>query len=312
MDMFTVMKRSEVMSLLVEKKFGDRQVEVERVGLSESLGRTISQPIYAKENVPAFRRSTVDGYAVKASDTIGCCESMPAFLTKTGETLMGKDTSLSLGGLDAVYVPTGGIVPEGADSVVMIEHTEMFESEVAVSRPVSSRENIIGIGDDVLESEEVIASRTQIKTQHIGALAALGVSSVDVYKRIKVGILSTGDELVDIHSKLRIGEIRDVNSYSLCSMVSSVGCDVVIQKRIRDDFEGIKSALKKAVETCDVVLISGGSSVGTHDMTPEIINTLGDPGVLVHGIAIKPGKPTIVAKIGSTAVFGLPVIQPHV
>ena len=305
MDMFTVMRRSSVMSLL-EERFKDKQLETEKVSLSDILGRVTSSSVFAGENVPAFRRSTVDGYAVKASDTIGCSESIPAFLTRTGETKMGEDTDLALGGLDAIYVPTGGIVPEGADSVVMIEYTEMFENEVAISRPVSSRENIIGIGDDVSTEEEVIAERTLIKTQHVGALAALGVSDVEVFKRVKVGILSTGDELVDVQSDLRIGEIRDVNSYSLNSMLTSVGCDVVYRDRIKDNFEDIQNALRKAVNKCDVVLVSGGSSVGNHDMTPEIINSLGDPGVLVHGVAIKPGKPTIVAQVGDTAVFGLP------
>lgn len=291
---------------MLDERFRDRELDVEKVALSDSLGRVISCNVSAEENVPAFRRSTVDGYAVKSSDTIGCSESLPAFLAMTGETRMGEGTDLSLTGLDAIYVPTGGIVPEGADAVVMIEYTEVFDGEIAINRPVSPRENIIGIGDDVSSDEEVIPNHTLLKTQHIGALAALGVSSVDVFRRVKVGILSTGDELVDIDSSLRIGEIRDVNSYSLRSMVTSIGCEVVYQDRIRDDFDEIQCVLKNAVEMCDVVLVSGGSSVGNHDMTPEIINGLGDPGVLVHGVAIKPGKPTIVAQVGETAVFGLP------
>lgn len=305
MDMFTVKRRSYVMDLL-DQRFKDKKLDVEKIDIERSLGRVVSRPVTAYENIPSFRRSTVDGYALQASDTVGCSEALPAFLTKIGETKMGEGTQLSLSGLEAVYVPTGGIVPEGADSVVMIEYTEMFDDEVAVNRPVHPRENIVGIGDDVSENEEVISAHTLLRTQHVGAMAALGIASVDVFRRVKVAIISTGDELVDIGSELKIGEIRDINSYSLRSMLTAIGCEVAYQKRIKDDFDQIHSALKEAVETCDVVLVSGGSSVGNHDMTPEIINALGDPGVLVHGVAIKPGKPTIVAQVGDTAVFGLP------
>lgn len=305
MDMFTVMRRHAVMELL-EENFKDKVLESQEIGLAQSLGRVISQPVFARENIPAFRRSTVDGFAVRASDTIGCSDAMPAFLRRIGETRMGEDTDLRLEGLDTAYVPTGGIVPEGADSVVMIEHTEMFGEEVAVGRPVSPRENIVGIGDDVSVRDEVIGGGTLIKTQHIGALAALGMAKLKVLRPVKVGILSTGDEIVDIESSLKIGEIRDVNAYSLKAMLASIGCHVVFQDRVKDDFDLLQDALQKAVDQCDLVLISGGSSVGAKDMTPEIINSIGKPGVLVHGVAIKPGKPTIVARTGKTAVFGLP------
>lgn len=305
MDMFTVMRRNSVLELL-EENFKDKTFARQKVDLAQSLGRVMGQTVFAQENVPAFRRSTVDGYAVKASDTIGCSDAMPAFLRKIGETKMGEDTNLIVKSLETVYVPTGGIVPDGADAVVMIEYTEMFDEEVAISCPVSPRENIIGVGDDVSVHDEVIGGGTLIKTQHIGALAALGMASVDVVERVKVGIISTGDEVVDIQSSLKVGEIRDVNAYSLKAMLTSIGCEVVYQDRVKDNFDNLQGALQKAIHLCDLVLISGGSSVGAHDMTPEIINSLGKPGVLVHGVAIKPGKPTIVAKNGDTAVFGLP------
>jgi len=305
MDMFTVKKRQDVLSLL-DETFHNKKIETETVDLLSSVGRIICEDLHSRENVPAFRRSTVDGYAVRSKDTVGCSDALPAFLNIAGETRMGEGTGLTLNSFEAIYVPTGGIVPSGADAVVMIEYTEKFDDDIAISRPVSQRENIVGIGDDVTENEAVISKHTQLKTQHVGALAALGISNVSVYKKPKVAILSTGDELVDVNSELSIGKIRDVNAYSLNSMLNVMGCEIIMQARIKDDFEKIKETLEKATSQCDIVLISGGSSVGNKDMTPEIINALGDPGVLVHGIAIKPGKPTIVAKVRDTAVFGLP------
>jgi molybdopterin molybdotransferase len=303
--MFTVKKRSEVLELL-EDEFSSKVLEVEKIDILDALGRIISEDIVSSENVPEFRRSTVDGYSVKSKDTVGCSDSLPAFLSIAGETRMGEDTNLVLQSYEAIYVPTGGIIPEGADSVVMIEYTEKIDDEVTINRPVSVLENVVGIGDDVNKGEVVITKNTKIMTQHIGALAALGVSTINAYKKPKIGIISTGDELVPISSDIKIGQIRDVNTFSLSGMLSEAGCEIVHVERIKDDFDLIKNSLKKAVSECDIVLISGGSSVGNHDMTPEIINSLGDPGVLVHGIAIKPGKPTMVARINDTAVFGLP------
>ena len=305
MEMFTVKRRHEVLNILQTAFEGWQQSSVS-VSLKDALGRVLSEDIIAQENVPAFRRSTVDGYALIAQNTIGCSESLPAFLSLIGETEMGKGTELALNDYETVYVPTGGIVPEGANGVVMIEYTEPMGDEIAVNSPVSNLQNIVGIGDDVKENEMILSKNTVLKSQHIGALAALGVNEVKVLTKLKVGILSTGDELVAVDTPLKLGQIRDVNTHSLAAMIKSFGCDVVYQNRVGDLFDDIQIALKEAITLADVVLISGGSSVGTHDMTPDIINSLGKPGVLVHGIAIKPGKPTIVAKVDNTAVFGLP------
>lgn len=305
MDMFTVKRRDDVLELL-NTYFKEYPVMTETVPLKEAVGRVVAEPVMAGENVPSFRRSTVDGYAVKAKNTVGCSESLPAFLEMVGETQMGEGTSLVISDYQAVYVPTGGIVPEGADAVVMIEYTDNMDTEIAINRPVHPLENIVGIGDDVHQGEIVIPEKTLLRTQHIGALAAIGIDRVSVLAALKVGILSTGDELVPVDQPLEIGQIRDVNTHSLEAMVTAIGCRVVYEKRVIDHFEALKETLDEALDQCDVILMSGGSSVGNHDMTPEVINSLGKPGVLVHGVAIKPGKPTIIGQVRGKAVFGLP------
>ncbi len=305
MDLFTVKRRQEVAEIL-EKEFQEYGLETEVVSIADALNRVLSEDIIAEENIPSFRRSTVDGYAVQAEDTIGCSESLPAFLQLIGETRMGEGTELRIGAEQTAYVPTGGIVPMGADAVCMIEYTENFQGEIAIQSPMKPLENLVEVGDDVGMGECVLKQGTKIQPQHIGAIAALGIDQVPVYKKVKVAILSTGDELVAPGEPLDLGKIRDSNTDSLMAMVQSIHGEVVMVDRIADQFEAIQTSMKRALDLSDVVLISGGSSVGNRDMTPEIIDSLGKPGILVHGIAIKPGKPTMVAKVDGKAVFGLP------
>jgi len=305
MDMFTVMKREDVHALL-RKEFQNLSMEGEWVDINDAHGRILKNDLVSRENIPAFIRSTVDGYALKSNDTIGCSESMPAFLRIIGETVMGTGTKLIVNDYEAVYVPTGGVIPEGADGVCMIENTEEIFGGVMIHRPVAPLENIISVGDDVKKDEVVLLKGTVIGTQHISVLAALGYYEVEVCQKPKVSILSTGDELVDIRKNPRIGQIRDVNGYGLKEMLKACGCEVTYIKRVEDDSVLLRQHMEEALSVSDVLLVSGGSSVGTKDMTPDIINQLGQPGVLVHGVAIKPGKPTIVAKIDNKVVFGLP------
>ncbi len=305
MDMFTVMKR-EAVSELLGHEFKNVKLEEECIDIENALGRILAEDIIARENIPDFVRSTVDGYAVKSQNTVGANQALPAFLNLVGEVKMGEETDLCLGEHETAYVPTGGMLPKGADSMVMIEYTDVFGDEIAINKPAANLENVIGVGDDVARGWCALNKGLQIKTQHIGALAALGYSKVKVRRRPRITILSTGDELVAVDQKPAVGQIRDVNTYSLQAMVTAIGCQVVGIKRLKDDFEHLKDALKTAQENSDVVFLSGGSSVGNHDMTSEVINAVGTPGVLVHGIAIKPGKPTIAARIDKTAIFGLP------
>jgi molybdopterin molybdotransferase len=305
MEMFTVATKESVKTLL-EEEFEFYQNDIEEVNLFESRGRILAEDIYSDENIPNFIRSTVDGYAVIMEDIVGCSDSMPAFLTLIGEAKMGEKNIKSLKNGETMYVPTGGMLPENADAMVMIEFSEKMEDEVAIYRPASIRENIVGIGDDVKFGEKVLESGIEILPNHIGALAAIGKAKVQVRKKLNVAILSTGDEVISIDDKPNIGEVRDVNSFEIGAMLQQLGCNISVLKHIKDDFDCLKCGFEEALSKADVVIISGGSSVGNHDQTPDIINEIGNPGVLVHGIAIKPGKPTIIAKIGDKAVFGLP------
>lgn len=305
MDMFTVATKEAVRNLL-EKEFESYQIAVEEVDILAARGRILAEDIYSDENIPNFTRSTVDGYAVKMEDIIGCSESIPAFLKLIGEAAMGQENLSELKSGETMYVPTGGMLPKNADSMVMIEYSEKMDDEIAIFRPSSIRENVIDIGDDVKLGEKVLSAGVEIKAHHIGALAAIGKSQIKVSKKLNVAILSTGDEVISIDQKPKIGEVRDVNSFEIASMLENIGCNISVLEHIKDDFDYLNSALENALEKSDIVIISGGSSVGNHDQTPEIINEMGKPGVLIHGVAIKPGKPTIVAKAREKAIFGLP------
>lgn len=279
--------------------------EPEIVKLSECLGRILYEDICSSENIPAFNRSTVDGFAVRASDTYGSSESIPSQLVVKGEIFMGEEAEMSLCEGECVRISTGGMLPAGADAVVMVENTDCtFHDFCLCFRSVSPFENVIRKGDDMKEGQVVLKKGTLLSSKHIGVLAALGISSAKVIKKIKVGIISTGDELVPVEEKLTVGKIRDINTHLLMSLIAETGCETESYGIIGDSFEEIYSAVKKAAEKNDIVLISGGSSAGVKDMTVSIISELGK--VYFHGIALKPGKPTIYGTVNGKAVFGLP------
>jgi molybdopterin molybdotransferase len=304
---FEVRSVEEVMEI-IKKNFSDNDIGTEVVDIRDAIGRVTAQSIMAPENIPGFNRSTVDGYAVISSDTFGAGESIPAQLELQQEVRMGKKPPFQLKKGQAAYVPTGGELPENADSVVMIEYTEDYkDGYIYINKSSAPGNHIIFTGDDTCEGDLVIEKGRQLRPQEIGALAAMGYSRISVFKKPRVGIISTGDEIVDINDSTSGGaKVRDINSYSLFAGVSSCNCIPVRYGIINDDFEMLKNAVEKAVEECEVVLVSGGSSVGTRDETLKVIEALGEPGVLVHGIAVKPGKPTIIGKIKCKAVFGLP------
>lgn len=277
----------------------------EQVLLTDADGRITSEDIIASEDVPPFTRSTVDGYAVMASDTYGSGESIPALLNIKGEILMGKKADFSIKSGECGVIPTGGMLPEGADSAVMVENTDREGDDLClVFKAVSPFENVTKRGDDVKKGDVIIPRRTQITSRHIGVLASLGIDRVSVIKKPRVAIISTGDEIVDVTAEPSPGQIRDVNSYMLCSMLEESGCEAVRWGIIRDSYDEIFKAVKSASEKYDALLISGGSSAGERDTTAEIISKLGE--VYAHGVAMKPGKPTIIGKIGKVPVFGLP------
>ncbi len=285
----------------------DFKLETEKVLITQALGRFVAEDIYSPEDVPDFRRSTVDGYAVVSSDVFGASESLPAMLTLVGESKMGEELKIDIFSGECVYVPTGGMIPNSADSVVMIEYTERLEDgTVLIQKPVAPNENVIEIGEDVKKGELIVSKGTRLRPYEIAVLANCGITEVQVYKKLRVAIIPTGDEIVEPDKKERIGQVRNSNSFLLHSLSLEEGVEPVLCEIIEDDFEKLRRVVGKALNECDVVLISGGSSAGVKDQTLAVMNSFENSKVFIHGIAIKPGKPTIVGKIGEKFVFGLP------
>lgn len=306
MDLFNVVSIKEAKDL-IEKNFNVKPIK-EEVELLNSMDRVVYEDIVSHINVPNFRRSTVDGYAVNSKDIAGASESMPAMMNYKGEVFMGKipEVNMDFPG-DCVYVPTGGMIPEGSDSVVMVEYTErVHEDTVLINKATAYGEKVVEIGEDIAKEEIIIKKGKRLRPYEIGVLSSLGITKVPVCRKPKVAIISTGDEIVDPNKEPNLGEVRDINSYLLQASIIEDGGIPINYGIIRDDFNLLKNTVEKAIEDTDIVLISGGSSVGKKDVTIDVINSLGDPGVFVHGIAIKPGKPTIIGNVKDKIVFGLP------
>ncbi len=290
---------------IIKENFSDIPIPTETVSLENSLGRVLAEDIISRENIPAFDRSTVDGYAVKASDTYGSGESIPSQLDIIGEILMGEKAKSVIKDSQCIKISTGGMLPEGADSVVMVENTDnSFDDICLVYKSVSPFENVNRKGDDIKEGSPIFSRGRKITSKETGILAALGISKVNVFRNPRVGIISTGDEIVPVDSAPDFGKIRDINSHILSALMRETGCEATLYGIVRDEYDAILDLMQKAVSENDIVLISGGSSAGARDMTVDIISRLGE--VYLHGIAMKPGKPTIVGKINGKAVFGLP------
>jgi molybdopterin molybdotransferase len=279
----------------------------EAVDIKEAVGRVLSETVVSKVDVPPFSRSTMDGFAVKAEDTFGATDSLPVYLEVVDRVEMGARAETEISSGQAVEVATGGMLPPGADAVVMVEETEKIAAnEIEVLTAVGVGENIVQQGEDIGCEEEVLAAGHQLRPQDVGALAGIGEVEVEVYRQPEVTVFSTGDELVPPQEKPTAGQIRDMNSYSIGGLVKQAGGRVDYGGIIPDDKAKLKNALSQAVSDKGLVLLSGGSSVGVKDLTIEVLNELGAPGVMVHGVAIKPGKPTIIAAVDDTLVLGLP------
>ena len=297
-------KTPEEVLALIKTEF-EAVAAAETVPLNEAVGRVLAEDIAAAEYVPDFDRSTVDGYAVRASDTFGCTDSIPAILPLQGEVLMGEGAEFELQKGSCVAVPTGGAVPHGADSVVMLEYTEDYgDKTIGVSRSVAPGENMIFRGDDVYPGKSLLEKGRELSAQDIGALAAIGKVQVPVIKKLTVGVISTGDELVPPEVCPGPGQVRDVNSPMLEAMLRQFGVNVINYGIVFDDEKLLSEKVSLAMSECDGVLISGGSSVGVKDASCRIIESMGT--LLLHGIAIKPGKPTILGKSGCKPLVGLP------
>jgi len=300
---FKVKSLEEVMERI--KDFSS--VESETIPVFEAFSRILAEDLIAKKDLPGFRRATMDGYAVAASSTFGASESNPAWLDIAGTLSMGDIPEFTLETGKAAGISTGGMLPKGADSVVMVEHTELIdEKSVEIYKSVAPLQNVIDASEDFAENETVLPKGTYIRPQEEGLAAGLGFSEIRVYKRPKVGIISTGDEIVPIEEEPLPGKIRDINSYTLSGFIKEAQAEPVCYGIVKDDPAALKRALEKALEETDMVLISGGSSVGTRDFTIEAISSLPDTEILAHGMSISPGKPTIFARAGKKPVWGLP------
>ena len=279
----------------------------EQIAVLEALNRVLFEPVTAPHPLPPFPRSTHDGYAVRAADTYGASPGLPAYLNLIGEIHMGVPAELVTGPNQSALIHTGGMIPDGADAVVMIEDTQVVrEGEIEVLKPVAVGQNVLMEGEDVKIGETVLEAGTQIRPQEIGGMLALGVTDINVARRPRVGILSTGDEIVAPDEDVRAGQVRDVNTYTLSALVSRAGGEPVTRGIIPDRYDALFEATKQAHAEDDIVVITAGSSVSARDITVDVLDAFGEPGVLVHGIAIKPGKPTILAVADGVPMIGLP------
>lgn len=287
----------------------DKVPAIETINFEKSLGRVLAEDLVSKDSIPGFRKSTVDGYAVIAKDTQGVTESIPAFLDVIEEVAIGTQPKNTLKPGQAIYVPTGGMVPEGADAMVMIEYCEKFDdTSIAVYSSVSPGRCIIVEGEDIMCGTEFLKKGKVIRPQEIGVMASAGVTEAKIYKPWKITIISTGDELVDANDQPDKGQTRDINTYSVSSISRNHGFEIVDRKVLKDDEALLTETISKAMQESDVVICSGGSSQGEKDHTADVMDKLSNEGVFTHGIALKPGKPTILGydKATETILVGLP------
>ncbi|MFA4850394.1 MAG: gephyrin-like molybdotransferase Glp [Methanoregula sp.] len=277
----------------------------ENIPLESSVGRILAAAVTADTDIPGFDRSVVDGYAVRAKDTAGAGDAIPALLHCTGRIAMGRlDTTDTLAPGTCTYIPTGGVLPAGADAVVMVEYAEEVGDTVLVKKSASHGENVLLRDEDFKQGECVFSPGRRISAQDSGVLAACGCAAVTVAKKPVVGIISTGNELIPVTVVPKPGQVRDANAPMLAAYLTEYGCIPRLYGIIPDERQAFEEILARAVPECDVVLLSGGSSKDDRDMTAAVIAAMGE--VLVHGIAIAPGKPTIIGRIANKPVFGLP------
>ncbi len=282
-------------------------IQAETIDIEDSYGRILAEDIYSPEDLPGFDRSTVDGYALISEDTFGAKETSPAYLQVKGDILMGVEVNIEITRGECLRVPTGGMLPSGADAVIMFEHTQRVKEDmIEVCKSLSKYENVILHDEDIKKGELVLPKGRPLRSQEVGALAGLGITRLKVYKRPTVSIISTGDEIVPATSPAKKGQVRDINSFTLDGLIRQCGAITIKQGIFMDEYEPLKAVFTKALSESDLVLISGGTSAGIKDMTARIINETGQPGVLFHGVSIKPGKPLIGGIVNHKPVFGLP------
>ena len=311
-EFFNVLPPEEARALLLQHLTA--VLPSETVPTDSALGRVTASPLFSTPSLPAFRRSTMDGYAVRAADTFGASGALPALLSVTGEVPMGSPAAANLTIGQAALVHTGGMIPQTADAVVQVELTQIvgthgptdFPFEIEVFKGVASGENVLQICEDVRKGAEILPQGHLLRPQDLGGLLALGITSLDLARRPLVAILATGDEVVPPDQAVGPGQIRDINSYTVAGQVSQAGGIPYLGGIVSDNLGALQSAAADALAEADMLVMSAGSSVSVRDMTVQVIEKLGEPGVLFHGVATRPGKPTIVGVIGNKPVLGLP------
>lgn len=285
----------------------DLKVQKELVAVEAGLGRVLAETVSAPYALPSFRRSTVDGFAVAAADTHGASHSLPVYLNLKDEVPMGGTPMFTLNRTETALIHTGGMLPEGADSVVMVEYTQQARhGEVEILRAVAEGENVLHIGEDVKLGETVLGSGRLLRPAEVGGLMALGITQVEVARKPLVGIISSGDEVIPPVQQLKPGQVRDINSYTLSALVESAGGTPKRYGIVADTRQAMEEAAARAHKECDLVVITAGSSASARDLTAEVLDSLGKPGVLVHGVNVRPGKPTILAVCDGKPMVGLP------
>ncbi len=302
-DFFTVTTLETVLNLIQNFPC----VDEERQPLDSCINRILSQDVIPGINLPEFNRATMDGYAVQARSTFGASDSMPALFTIVGSVEMGQVPTVSVKAGEAVHITTGGMLPDGADSVVMVEHTQgLDEDTIEVSKSVAPLQHVMEVGEDFAKGEKVLSKGRPIRPQEIGVLAALGQTHVSVYRQPVIAIISSGDEIVPIDQNPGLSQLRDINSHTLSALVASAGGIPLSLGIARDNLDEIDRLCRQALKSADMVLISGGSSVGSRDFTLDVLKGLPDSQILVHGVSVSPGKPTILAQSRRKALWGLP------
>ncbi|WP_430734970.1 molybdopterin molybdotransferase MoeA [Halodesulfovibrio aestuarii] len=302
-DFFNVLSVQE----FIQKLHAFTPLHTHTVSIDAADGYVLAENIIAAENLPLASRSCMDGYAINAANVFGASEANPAYLESVGDIDIEQPASFTLKDGECAGIVTGGILPEGADAVVMIEHTESLGAgTVEIRKSLAPYENVMLKGEDAATGKDVFTAGTLIRPQEIGMLAALGIQEVSVYSPPRVGIISTGDELIPINEKPIVGQVRDVNSYTLAACARRAGAAATTYGLVEDKLDALKSALENALSENDVVFLSGGSSVGVRDLTVGAIDKIEDAEIINHGVAISPGKPLILAKCGNKAIWGLP------
>lgn len=284
-----------------------RPVEAERIRTAGARGRVLAEDLFSAVDLPHFHRAAMDGYAVKAKDTFGASQSLPAYLKFAGVVEMGKEAKQSLAKGEAWRISTGGMVPPQSDAVVMVEYAdETAGGWVEIHRGVSPWQNVIQIGDDIKKGDLVFERGRRLRAHDLGALTGIGISSVPVYKRPRVALISTGDEIVDADATPLPGQVRNINQYSLAGLIEECGADLNDWGVIPDHRSSLEKAIGEALEWGDLVLLSGGSSMGAKDIALETILSFAEAEFIFHGISVSPGKPTIFARACGKPIMGLP------